>query len=437
MIQRIMKMTLVAVNHCIIVLRVPGFRKRLTTWTTQHGIPPFTVGRLGIFKPTVASPLSRFTMLWMFLFSKHQTPPRMDLSLCDPTSCRPWTSQTDSFLSVFVFSRCMDHIGMIQIFPIALTFLMRKLNERLLDPCRCIYRRNTNGPLTTKQTFPIGIRVFDIKRTFPERTNIDFILQQSVWQAFTGYSSNNRLHAASIVATDDGPTSCSANLVAIAWLFQWQPPWVHPLKHQRWPCWCPKTDFWTPYIPWSSTGRKRMQMWHYQLTCHREETRFSCLMLENITKPLGKPEWSLRKTFCQLSKPLYIVIFLKLSMSFGTNQRCRDWISYQPITFKFGSYDHRKIIGTSFWTDFESVPISFSRSTLCRQQIYSFSRREGSKIPPSRCYLKKIFTNTQWNWRRFPRTNCWVSLLTLKTARQPIIYQSLGKPEAMPRHREP
>lgn len=65
-----------------------------------------------------------------------------------------------------------------------------------------------------------------------EGTHLDFVFQRSIWQAFTGDSLDNRLHVASIVATDDGSTcSFPSDYMTFSNTHPWR---LLSFRYQRW-----------------------------------------------------------------------------------------------------------------------------------------------------------------------------------------------------------
>ena len=184
-------------------------------------------------------------------------------------------------------------------------------------------------------------------KTVFERKDSDFILQQSVWETSTGYCTHYWFHGASTVATDNGPTCSSSNLVSSPWLFPRYSNRVQFIQYQRWP-----SEVFQLCTPRQTSGCS-------QLPDSSLDGKHECVVLSVDMSQRGNPvqlsyvgkfHKAPRKTkVIQRTDILSIVraslhchIFSCTQCSLASDQRSRYWITYQSISLEFGSYIRRK-----------------------------------------------------------------------------------------------
>ena len=208
------------------------FSSRVTSWTQQHGLPPFTD-----------------TELWRFFNQQWKSHAR-EIRRTDRFSFQK-IKHLQQWLHHSAVLHHADHEqAKLTVFCPRLYFRGawntwddQQLFHRLsITPEDAQERINTSLPralqikykwaINKKSNLPYGFVFLKKKKTVSERENFDFILQQSIWSPFTSHSPNAGLDVTAVMASGHGPVSGSSDLVTHPYIFQRHLDGIHFGQHQ-------------------------------------------------------------------------------------------------------------------------------------------------------------------------------------------------------------
>ena len=276
---------------------------RLSIWTKQHGLPPFTEDEISMFLHQQwhlhNQELQNFPR---FSFQKDQASSKVDSWVSHSTSCWSWTSQVDSFLPMSVFSRSMEYMEWSRTFPSPGYFFWRsRTSDQPLHAHQL--QQKYKWSINSKSTLPYGF-------VFLKKTK-QFLKGRSLISYYNSrYGRLLRVTARTIdsMVLQLWPQTMSQLAVPQIWSrvhgFFRDTPTEFNLSNinddlVRFFNSVPQDRLLDAVNSLILHWTENMRVWFFQWTCHNEVTRFKCRMLESFTRHLVRQKWFNVLTFCQ------------------------------------------------------------------------------------------------------------------------------------------